>query len=104
MCVKDAHVGKKSLCLYDNLWVGYVRMRQYLNTEICFVQTKEGEFILSAMTSGIRRNWIQTIMKHVRPNTAPDVTRYVTQVMSPHHCRIVLRTPFLALSRRSIGL
>ncbi|KAG9467520.1 hypothetical protein GDO78_014807 [Eleutherodactylus coqui] len=37
-------------------------------------QTKEGEFTLSAMTSGIRRNWIQTIMKHVRPNTAPDVT------------------------------
>ncbi|XP_018428137.1 PREDICTED: myosin phosphatase Rho-interacting protein isoform X4 [Nanorana parkeri] len=38
------------------------------------IHTKEGEFILSAMTSGIRRNWIQTIMKHVRPNTAPDVT------------------------------
>ncbi|KAJ7305965.1 hypothetical protein JRQ81_010331 [Phrynocephalus forsythii] len=36
--------------------------------------TKEGEFTLSAMTSGIRRNWIQTIMKHVRPTTAPDVT------------------------------
>ncbi|XP_075174516.1 myosin phosphatase Rho-interacting protein isoform X8 [Anomaloglossus baeobatrachus] len=39
------------------------------------IHTKEGEFTLSAMTSGIRRNWIQTIMKHVRPNTAPDVTR-----------------------------
>ncbi|XP_073492415.1 myosin phosphatase Rho-interacting protein isoform X1 [Aquarana catesbeiana] len=38
------------------------------------IHTKEGEYILSAMTSGIRRNWIQTIMKHVRPNTAPDVT------------------------------
>ncbi|KAM5151785.1 LOW QUALITY PROTEIN: uncharacterized protein ACMZJ9_010037 [Mantella aurantiaca] len=38
------------------------------------IHTKEGEFILSAMTSD-RRNWIQTIMKHVRPNTAPDVTR-----------------------------
>ncbi|XP_073414633.1 myosin phosphatase Rho-interacting protein isoform X8 [Dendrobates tinctorius] len=38
------------------------------------IHTKEGEFTLSAMTSGIRRNWIQTIMKHVRPNTAPDVT------------------------------
>ncbi|XP_071975927.1 myosin phosphatase Rho-interacting protein isoform X3 [Engystomops pustulosus] len=38
------------------------------------IHTKEGEFPLSAMTSGIRRNWIQTIMKHVRPNTAPDVT------------------------------
>ncbi|XP_053132108.1 myosin phosphatase Rho-interacting protein isoform X10 [Hemicordylus capensis] len=39
------------------------------------IHTKEGEFTLSAMTSGIRRNWIQTIMKHVRPTTAPDVTR-----------------------------
>ncbi|XP_075035287.1 myosin phosphatase Rho-interacting protein isoform X5 [Mixophyes fleayi] len=38
------------------------------------IHTKEGEYTLSAMTSGIRRNWIQTIMKHVRPNTAPDVT------------------------------
>ncbi|XP_055450199.1 myosin phosphatase Rho-interacting protein isoform X2 [Psammomys obesus] len=37
------------------------------------IHTKEGEFTLSAMTSGIRRNWIQTIMKHVLP-TAPDVT------------------------------
>ncbi|XP_069501845.1 myosin phosphatase Rho-interacting protein isoform X6 [Ambystoma mexicanum] len=38
------------------------------------IHTKEGEFTLSAMTSGIRKNWIQTIMKHVRPATAPDVT------------------------------
>ncbi|XP_067329373.1 myosin phosphatase Rho-interacting protein-like isoform X6 [Anolis sagrei] len=38
------------------------------------IHTKEGKFTLSAMTSGIRRNWIQTIMKHVRPTTAPDVT------------------------------
>ena len=39
------------------------------------VQTKEGAFTLSAMTSGIRRNWIQTIMKYVHPTSAPDVTR-----------------------------
>ncbi|XP_036051809.1 myosin phosphatase Rho-interacting protein isoform X3 [Onychomys torridus] len=38
------------------------------------IHTKEGEFTLSAMTSGIRRNWIQTIMKHVLPASAPDVT------------------------------
>ncbi|XP_076008307.1 myosin phosphatase Rho-interacting protein isoform X2 [Genypterus blacodes] len=36
---------------------------------------KEGACTLSAMTSGIRRNWIQAIMKNVRPATAPDVTR-----------------------------
>uniref|UniRef100_A0A3Q1ITJ3 Myosin phosphatase Rho interacting protein n=1 Tax=Anabas testudineus TaxID=64144 RepID=A0A3Q1ITJ3_ANATE len=34
---------------------------------------KEGACTLSAMTSGIRRNWIQAIMKNVRPTIAPDV-------------------------------
>uniref|UniRef100_A0A3B3CDJ4 Myosin phosphatase Rho interacting protein n=1 Tax=Oryzias melastigma TaxID=30732 RepID=A0A3B3CDJ4_ORYME len=38
---------------------------------------KEGACTLSAMTSGIRRNWIQAIMKNVRPTIAPDVTRSV---------------------------
>ncbi|XP_068439905.1 putative leucine-rich repeat-containing protein DDB_G0290503 isoform X3 [Clinocottus analis] len=36
---------------------------------------KEEACTLSAMTSGIRRNWIQAIMKNVRPTVAPDVTR-----------------------------
>ncbi|KAJ4940709.1 hypothetical protein JOQ06_027004 [Pogonophryne albipinna] len=36
---------------------------------------KEGACTLSAMTSGIRRNWIQAIMTNVRPTIAPDVTR-----------------------------
>ncbi|EHB05091.1 Myosin phosphatase Rho-interacting protein [Heterocephalus glaber] len=36
------------------------------------IHTKGGEFTLSAMTSGIQRNWIQTIMKHVYPTTTPD--------------------------------
>ncbi|XP_071248358.1 trichohyalin isoform X6 [Salvelinus alpinus] len=40
------------------------------------VRSKEGACTLSAMTSGIRRNWIQAIMKNVRPTIAPpDVTR-----------------------------
>ncbi|KAI1896259.1 hypothetical protein AGOR_G00092960 [Albula goreensis] len=39
------------------------------------IHTKEEVFTLSAMTSGIRRNWIQAIMKNVRPTIAPDVTR-----------------------------
>uniref|UniRef100_A0A803SX55 Myosin phosphatase Rho interacting protein n=1 Tax=Anolis carolinensis TaxID=28377 RepID=A0A803SX55_ANOCA len=43
-----------------------------VNSSSC--QPSKGKFTLSAMTSGIRRNWIQTIMKHVRPTTAPDVT------------------------------
>ncbi|XP_065753678.1 myosin phosphatase Rho-interacting protein isoform X2 [Phocoena phocoena] len=43
------------------------------------IHTKEGAFTLSAMTSGIRRNWIQAIMKHVRPTSAPDVTSSLPQ-------------------------
>uniref|UniRef100_A0A8C4GMF1 Myosin phosphatase Rho interacting protein n=1 Tax=Dicentrarchus labrax TaxID=13489 RepID=A0A8C4GMF1_DICLA len=35
--------------------------------------TQEGVHTLSAMTAGIRRNWIQAVMKNVRPSTAPDV-------------------------------
>ncbi|XP_077075427.1 uncharacterized protein LOC143727503 isoform X17 [Siphateles boraxobius] len=39
------------------------------------ILSKEGAFTLSAMTSGIRRNWIQAILKNMRPTIAPDVTR-----------------------------
>uniref|UniRef100_A0A669C6I1 Myosin phosphatase Rho interacting protein n=1 Tax=Oreochromis niloticus TaxID=8128 RepID=A0A669C6I1_ORENI len=41
---------------------------------------KEGACTLSAMTSGIRRNWIQAIMKNVRPTIAPDVTRQSPEI------------------------
>uniref|UniRef100_A0A6Q2X7M2 PH domain-containing protein n=1 Tax=Esox lucius TaxID=8010 RepID=A0A6Q2X7M2_ESOLU len=37
------------------------------------IHTQEGVHTLSAMTAGIRRNWIQAVMKNVRPATAPDV-------------------------------
>ncbi|XP_035389216.1 myosin phosphatase Rho-interacting protein isoform X8 [Electrophorus electricus] len=37
------------------------------------IHTQEGIHTLSAMTAGIRRNWIQAVMKNVRPSTAPDV-------------------------------
>uniref|UniRef100_A0A8C7RDJ8 Myosin phosphatase Rho interacting protein n=1 Tax=Oncorhynchus mykiss TaxID=8022 RepID=A0A8C7RDJ8_ONCMY len=37
------------------------------------IHTQEGMHTLSAMTAGIRRNWIQAVMKNVRPSTAPDV-------------------------------
>uniref|UniRef100_A0AAQ5ZA07 PH domain-containing protein n=1 Tax=Amphiprion ocellaris TaxID=80972 RepID=A0AAQ5ZA07_AMPOC len=42
-----------------------------------FFLTQEGVHTLSAMTAGIRRNWIQAVMKNVRPSTAPDVARSV---------------------------
>uniref|UniRef100_A0A8C5GRW6 Myosin phosphatase Rho-interacting protein-like n=1 Tax=Gouania willdenowi TaxID=441366 RepID=A0A8C5GRW6_GOUWI len=38
---------------------------------------------LSAMTSGIRRNWIQAITKNVRTTIAPDVTRLVSELPKP---------------------
>ncbi|XP_063749605.1 myosin phosphatase Rho-interacting protein isoform X2 [Eleginops maclovinus] len=37
------------------------------------IHTQEGLQTLSAMTAGIRRNWIQAVMKNVRPSNAPDV-------------------------------
>uniref|UniRef100_A0A9J8AN08 Myosin phosphatase Rho interacting protein n=1 Tax=Cyprinus carpio carpio TaxID=630221 RepID=A0A9J8AN08_CYPCA len=39
------------------------------------IHTQEAVHTLSAMTAGIRRNWIQAVMKNVRPSTAPDVAR-----------------------------
>ncbi|KAG8511154.1 LOW QUALITY PROTEIN: TRIO and F-actin-binding protein, partial [Galemys pyrenaicus] len=37
--------------------------------------TKDAVYTLSAMTSGIRRNWIEALRKTVRPTSAPDVTK-----------------------------
>ncbi|XP_017542160.1 myosin-11 isoform X2 [Pygocentrus nattereri] len=39
------------------------------------IHTKDGVFTLCAMTYGIRRNWIQAVLKNVRPGVAPDVAR-----------------------------
>ncbi|MBN3314967.1 MPRIP protein, partial [Atractosteus spatula] len=41
------------------------------------IHTQEAVYTLSAMTAGIRRNWIQAVMKNVRPSTAPDVARSI---------------------------
>uniref|UniRef100_A0A4W5N445 Myosin phosphatase Rho interacting protein n=1 Tax=Hucho hucho TaxID=62062 RepID=A0A4W5N445_9TELE len=37
------------------------------------IHTQKCVFTLSAMTAGIRRNWIQALMKNVHPPNAPDV-------------------------------
>ncbi|XP_029014847.1 myosin phosphatase Rho-interacting protein-like isoform X2 [Betta splendens] len=37
------------------------------------INTSKATFTLSAMTAGIRRNWIQALMKNVHPANAPDV-------------------------------
>ncbi|NXU82425.1 TARA protein, partial [Xiphorhynchus elegans] len=39
------------------------------------IHTKDAVFTLSAMTSGIRRNWIEALRKNVPPVSAPDVTK-----------------------------
>uniref|UniRef100_A0A3B3WIQ0 PH domain-containing protein n=1 Tax=Poecilia mexicana TaxID=48701 RepID=A0A3B3WIQ0_9TELE len=37
------------------------------------IHTQKAVFTLSAMTAGIRKNWIQALMKNVNPADAPDV-------------------------------
>lgn len=51
--------------------------RHKCNNEMIFFisQTPNGVYTLSAMTSGIRKNWIQALMKNVHPGHAPDVAR-----------------------------
>ncbi|KAG9264268.1 myosin-10-like isoform X2 [Astyanax mexicanus] len=43
------------------------------------IHTKDGVFTLCAMTYGIRRNWIQAVMKNVRPVVPPDVASSAPQ-------------------------
>ncbi|KAL7829929.1 hypothetical protein AOLI_G00308140 [Acnodon oligacanthus] len=39
------------------------------------IQTKDAVFTLSAMTAGIRRNWIEVLRKSIRPSSSPDLTQ-----------------------------
>lgn len=39
------------------------------------IQTREAVFTMSAMTAGIRRNWIEVLRKSIRPNGSPDLTQ-----------------------------
>ncbi|XP_069765113.1 TRIO and F-actin binding protein b isoform X2 [Narcine bancroftii] len=47
------------------------------------IHTKELVYTLSAMTSGIRRNWIEALKKNVRPNSSPDVTKRNSWTKAP---------------------
>ncbi|KAI3359290.1 hypothetical protein L3Q82_002804 [Scortum barcoo] len=38
------------------------------------IHTRDGVYTLCAMTSGMRRNWVQAVLKNVRPVPTPDVT------------------------------
>uniref|UniRef100_A0A8C5AN28 PH domain-containing protein n=1 Tax=Gadus morhua TaxID=8049 RepID=A0A8C5AN28_GADMO len=57
------------------------------------ILSKEGACTLSAMTSGIRRNWIQAILKNVRPATAPDVTRSLPEEQAKTQLAQCLQSP-----------
>ncbi|XP_036069206.1 trichohyalin isoform X1 [Oryzias melastigma] len=35
-------------------------------------QTRDGVYTLCAMTSGMKRNWVQAVLKNVRPNPPPE--------------------------------
>uniref|UniRef100_A0A8C7D0V3 PH domain-containing protein n=1 Tax=Oncorhynchus kisutch TaxID=8019 RepID=A0A8C7D0V3_ONCKI len=53
------------------------------------IHTQKCVFTLSAMTAGIRRNWIQALMKNVHPSNAPDVASIcVILVQGPKQSRI----------------
>lgn len=39
------------------------------------IQTRDAVFTLSAMTAGIRRNWIEVLRKNVQPSSSPDLTQ-----------------------------
>uniref|UniRef100_A0A3B4VFW5 Myosin phosphatase Rho interacting protein n=1 Tax=Seriola dumerili TaxID=41447 RepID=A0A3B4VFW5_SERDU len=43
------------------------------------IHTPKAVYTLSAMTAGIRKNWIQSLMKNVHPANAPDVARSVME-------------------------
>lgn len=50
-------------------------------------------FTLSAMTAGIRRNWIEVLRKSIRPNGSPDLTQ---SVPTRKHC-VYIETLLLVL-------
>ncbi|XP_023254603.1 trichohyalin-like [Seriola lalandi dorsalis] len=42
-------------------------------------QTRDGVHTLCAMTSGMKRNWVQAVLKNVRPSLTPDVGSSLSQ-------------------------
>uniref|UniRef100_A0A8C1RGM7 Si:ch211-23l10.3 n=1 Tax=Cyprinus carpio TaxID=7962 RepID=A0A8C1RGM7_CYPCA len=68
------------------------------------IHTKDGVFTLCAMTYGIRRNWVQAVMKNIRPTVAPDVTCSIPQKvpMTCAHARTSCTVPQEAEQRSRI--
>ncbi|XP_041634539.1 myosin phosphatase Rho-interacting protein-like isoform X2 [Cheilinus undulatus] len=61
------------------------------------IHTPDGVFTLSAMTAGIRRSWIQALMRNVHPVNTPDVTSLPGLQLSPE----LLLRPDLTLDSSS---
>ncbi|KAF4080924.1 hypothetical protein AMELA_G00176520 [Ameiurus melas] len=51
------------------------------------IQTASGVFTLSAMTAGIRRNWIEILRKNIRPSSTPDLTQLPDSTSSREESR-----------------
>lgn len=73
----DSLLGEKATLPGGHSGVGAVVLATWQPTCGVDLQTKDAVYTLSAMTSGIRRNWIEALRKTVRPISAPDVTKYV---------------------------
>ncbi|XP_030590729.1 TRIO and F-actin binding protein b isoform X1 [Archocentrus centrarchus] len=58
------------------------------------IKTREAVFTLSAMTAGIRRNWIEFLKKCIWPSSSPDITQLPDSDKENAHDR------FLPSSRR----
>ncbi|XP_077474459.1 TRIO and F-actin binding protein b [Stigmatopora argus] len=57
------------------------------------IQTQEAVFTLSAMTAGIRRNWIEVLKKCIRPSTCPDITQLPDSSSDKENCHTRLQLP-----------
>ncbi|XDV11003.1 hypothetical protein PO909_000075 [Leuciscus waleckii] len=56
------------------------------------IQTTDAAFTLSAMTAGIRRNWIEVLRKNVQPSSSPDLTQLPSLSSDKENARHRLRS------------
>ncbi|XP_048848003.1 TRIO and F-actin binding protein b isoform X3 [Brienomyrus brachyistius] len=57
------------------------------------IQTLNAVFILSAMTAGIRKNWIEVLRKSVRTGNTPDITQLPDSSSDKENSHSLGRTP-----------
>ncbi|KAG7504699.1 myosin phosphatase Rho-interacting protein-like [Solea senegalensis] len=65
------------------------------------IHTPEAVYTLSAMTAGIRKNWIQSLTRNVHPANAPDVTSSPGRHLHTHSPSEVLPKPDVTQDSRS---